>query len=169
MSWADYLILFICIASGAFGFWRGFTKEALSLVTWLGAIWLAWRFAWVVGPLLGHWTVAPELKIWVARAVIFIIVLLAGGLASWLARALIRNSGLGGADRSLGGLFGIARGVLIVGLAAIVLQLAGIDNAPWWQSAKLRPFSNRVAGGIRYYARLGGHYLEDKGLVHTNQ
>lgn len=169
MTWADYFIIAVCIASGAYGFWRGFTQEALSLVTWLGAIWLAWRCAWVVTPLLGRWTAAPELKIWVARGVIFVIVLLAGGLAAWFARAAIRHSGLSAADRSLGGLFGLARGVLIVGLAVIGLQLAGIDQDPWWQGAKLRPASSRVAAGIRYYARLGGQYLEDKELVHSSQ
>lgn len=168
MTAVDYLILLICVASAAFGFWRGFVKEALSLVTWLAALWLAWRFSWVVEPLLGRWTVAPELKIWVARAVVFLLVLIAGGLAVWLARALVRHTGLSSTDRSLGALFGAARGVLIVGLAAIVLQLAGIDQDPWWQKAKLRPLSDRVAAVIRYYAQLGSRYLEEQELVRTD-
>jgi membrane protein required for colicin V production len=168
MSAADYLIILVCVASAGFGFWRGFIKEALSLVTWLAAVWLAWRFSWVIEPLLGRWTAAGELKIWVARAVVFLIVLIAGGLAVWLARELVRRTGLSSTDRSLGALFGAARGVLIVGLVALVLQLAGIDQDPWWQRAKLRPLSDRVAAVIRYYAELGSRYLQEQELVRTD-
>jgi membrane protein required for colicin V production len=165
MSWVDYFILFVCVVSGAFGFWRGFAKEALSLAAWLAAIWLAWRFSWVIEPVLGDWIVAPELKIWTARAIVFVIVLSVGGLIAWSVRALIRHSGLSSTDRTLGGLFGLARGVLIVGLGAIALELAGLDQDPWWQQAKLKPFSDRVAAGIRYYAELGSRILEERELA----
>lgn len=162
MPWIDLLIVFICVASAAFGIWRGFAKEALSLVTWLAAIWLAWRFTWLVEPMLGEWVAAPELKLWAARIIIFVVVLVAGGLVAWFARALIRHTGLSGTDRTLGGLFGLARGALIVGLVAIGVQLLGVDGDPWWQEARLMPFSEQVAEGIRYYAELGSRYLEEQ-------
>lgn len=165
MSWVDYFIVFICLASAAFGFWRGFAKEALSLTAWLAAIWLAWRFSWVIEPLLGDWVIAPEAKIWAARAIVFVFVLAIGGLVAWSVRAVIRHTGLSSTDRTLGGLFGFARGVLIVGLAAIGLQFAGLDQDPWWQEAKLRPLSSRIAEGIRYYAQLGSRYLEEQELA----
>ncbi|HEX9878154.1 MAG TPA: CvpA family protein [Gammaproteobacteria bacterium] len=160
MSWADLLIVAVCLGSAGFGFWRGFAKEAMSVATWLAAIWLAWRFTWVVEPLLGEWVVAPELKVWAARAVIFIIVMMIGGILAWLARELIRATGLSGTDRVLGSLFGLGRGALIVGLAVIVLELAGLDSDPWWQQAQLKPAGDRVAAGIRYYAALGSAYLQ---------
>ncbi len=159
MSWIDLLIIAVCVGSAGFGFWRGFAKEALSVGTWLIAIWLAWRFSWVVEPLLGEWVVAPELKIWAARLTIFIVVMIAGGIAAWLVRELIRASGLSGTDRTLGSLFGFARGVLIVGLGVIVLDYAGLASDPWWQEAKLRPTGDRIAAGIRYYAALGSDYI----------
>ena len=164
MTWADYFIVFVCVASGAFGFWRGFAKEALALASWLAAIWLAWRFAGAVEPMLGEWTAAPELRIWAARVIVLVVVLAVGGLVAWLARALIRHTGLSSTDRALGSLFGVARGVLIVGLAAIGVQLAGLDQDAWWQGAKLRPFSDQVAEGIRHYAELGGRVLEEQAL-----
>ncbi|NIW24940.1 MAG: CvpA family protein, partial [Gammaproteobacteria bacterium] len=123
------------MGSAGFGFWRGFAKEALSIATWLAAIWLAWRFSWVVEPLLGNWVVAPELKVWAARVFIFILVVIAGGTIAWLVRGLIRASGLSGTDRMLGSLFGLGRGVLIVGLLVIVFEYAGVDADPWWQDA----------------------------------
>ena len=169
MTWADYLIVFVCLASGAFGFWRGFAKEALALASWLAAIWLAWRFGAIVEPMLGEWTAAPELRIWAARAIVLVVVLTIGGLIAWFVRALIRSTGLSSTDRALGGMFGVARGVLIVGLGAIVLDLSGLAQETWWQDAKLKPLSDQVASGIRYYAELGGKILEEQALAQSLQ
>jgi membrane protein required for colicin V production len=160
VSWIDVLIVAVCVGSAGFGYWRGFAKEALSVATWLAAIWLAWRFTWIVEPLLGDWVVAPELKIWAARALIFILIMIAGGIVSWLVRELVRATGLSGTDRVLGSLFGLGRGALIVGLAVIVLDYAELSSDPWWQEAKLKTASDRVAEGIRYYAALGSSYVE---------
>lgn len=160
MSWIDYAIVVIGVASAAFGFWRGFVKEAISLVTWLLAFLLAWQGAWLVEDRLGEWTAAPELRVWAARAVIFIGVLLIGGLLAWLMRALIRSTGLSSTDRSLGALFGLARGALLAGLIAILIGVAGLADESWWAGARLRPFCEQVAQGIIYYAGLGKRYLQ---------
>ena len=161
MNWVDYAIVAIAIASAAFGYWRGFVKEAIALITWLLAIFLAWQAAWIVEGRLGEWTAAPELRIWAARAIVFIAVLIIGGLLAWLLRAVIRSSGLSGTDRSLGALFGLARGVLLVGLIAILVDIVDFESESWWDGARLRPFSEQVAEGIRYYAALGSRYLDD--------
>jgi len=161
MSWIDYAIVAICIASAGFGFWRGFVKEAIALATWLAAILLAWQASWLVEDRLGEWTAAPELRVWAARAIIFIAVLVVGGLLAWLARAVIRNSGLSSTDRSLGSIFGLARGVLLAGLLAIVIDTGGLASEGWWSSARFRPFCEQVAEGILYYAGLGRRYLDD--------
>lgn len=164
MSWIDYVVVAICVASAAFGFWRGFVKEAIALMTWLVAIVLAWQAAWLVEDSLGEWTAAPELRVWAARAIIFVAVLIVGGLLSWLMRALIRKSGLSGTDRSLGAIFGLARGVLLVGLVAIAIDLADFETESWWSEARLRPFCEQVAEGIIYYAGLGRQYLDNSGV-----
>src|SRR5690606_529064 len=165
LTWADYAIIITCVASAAFGLWRGFVKEAFSLVAWLAAIFLAWKFAWLLDAKLGQWIADPGLRLWVARAVILILVLIAGGLVGWVVRTLVHTTGLGGMDRLLGGAFGLARGVLIVGLAVIGLELAGLDGDRWWQKSRLRPLSNRVAEGIRYYGSLGSTYLREQEIV----
>jgi membrane protein required for colicin V production len=168
MTWVDYAIIAICVASAAYGYWRGFVKEAIALVTWLVALLLAWQASWLVEDKLGEWTAAPELRVWAARAIIFVAVLIVGGLLAWLMRALIRSTGLSGTDRSLGTLFGLARGVLIAGLLAIgIAQLDMADDA-WWANARLRPFCEQVAEGIIYYAGLGKRYLDDGALAVDN-
>jgi membrane protein required for colicin V production len=161
MTPVDYAILLMVLVSTAVGVWRGFTTEALSLITLLAAIGLAWTFANALAPNLGDWAGAAEARVWIARLVIFLIVLVVGGLVSWLARKLVRNTGLSGLDRTLGAAFGLARAALLVGLAVIVLQFAEVDRESWWQEARLRPYAERVAEAVRYYAELGTRYLQE--------
>ena len=161
MTPIDYGILFLVLISAAVGIWRGFTSEALSLITLLAAIGLAWTFADTLAPGLGDWAGAAEARLWLARLIIFLIVLVAGGLVSWLARKLVRGTGLSGLDRTLGAAFGLARAALLVGLAVIVLQFAEVDQESWWQEARLRPYAERVAEAVKYYAELGTRYLQE--------
>ncbi len=165
MTPVDYLIVGGCLVSAGIGFWRGFTKEALSLITLLAAIWLAWRFAFVVEPYLGDWAGGADARIWAARVIVFVLVLVAGALISWLARMLIRHSGLSGVDRLFGAVFGLLRAAVLVGLAVIVLEMAGMDQDRWWQQARLKPYADRAAAAVRYYAELGTRYLEDRQVV----
>jgi membrane protein required for colicin V production len=165
MTPVDYLIVGICLVSAGVGLWRGLAKEALSLLTLLAAIWLAWRFAFVVEPYLGDWAGSPEVRIWVARVVLFVLVLALGALVAWLARTLIKHSGLSGVDGLFGAAFGLLRGVVVVGLAVIALVFAGLDQDPWWREARLRPYADRAAAAVRYYAELGTRYLTERQVV----
>jgi membrane protein required for colicin V production len=162
MTPVDYVIVFLVLVSSLVGIWRGFTTEALSLVTLLAAIGLAWTFAGAVEPALGNWVSEAEVRLWAARFIIFVSVLLIGGLVSWLARKLVRHSGLTGLDRTLGAAFGLLRAAVVVGLAVIVLQFAELDQEPWWQEARLRPYAERVAVAVKYYAELGTRYLQEQ-------
>jgi membrane protein required for colicin V production len=165
MTPVDYLVIGLCIVSAGLGFWRGFTREALALLTLLAAIWLAWRFAWVVEPYLGDWAGAPEARLWAARAIVFVLVSIIGSVASWFARKLIHVTGLSSMDRLFGALFGAARGALLFGLAVIVLEFTGLHQDAWWQQARLKVYGERIAAGIRYYTELGNRYLRDQQLV----
>jgi membrane protein required for colicin V production len=110
---------------------------------------------------LGGVAEAGEVRLWIARFIIFVVVLIVGGLVSWLARKLVRQTGLSGLDRTLGAAFGLLRAAVLVGLAVIVLQFAEVDQEPWWQEARLRPYAERVAEAVKYYAELGSRYLEE--------
>jgi membrane protein required for colicin V production len=160
MTPVDYFILLVLVLSAGVGFWRGFVKESLSLLTLLVAIWVAWRFAGLIEPRLGNWAADPEVRIWIARVIVFVFALLLGSLASWAARQLIRHTGLSGVDRMLGAGFGLARGVLIVGLFVLVLDFFDLDQDAWWQSARFRPYAEQVATAVKKYAELGTRYVQ---------
>jgi len=162
MTAVDYVILLLALLSILIGVWRGFMTEALSLVTLLAAIALAWLFAPSVEPHLGDWASAGEVRLWAARFIIFVVVLALGGLAQWLARKLVRGTGLTSVDRTLGAVFGFLRAAVVLGLAVIVLQFTELDQEPWWQDARLRPYAERAAEAVKFYAELGTQYLEDQ-------
>lgn len=165
MTPADYVMLFLCATSALVGLWRGFTMEALSLLALLLAIWLAWTFAARIEPALGEWAGAAEVRLWVARVVIFVTVLIVGGLVSWLARKLIKHTGLSGLDRVFGGVFGLARAVVLIGLGVIVIEFMGLERDPWWEQARLKPYADRAAAAVKYYAELGTRYLQQQPTV----
>jgi membrane protein required for colicin V production len=162
MTSVDYVILLLTLASVAIGAWRGFTTEAMSLVTLLAAVALAWLFAPQIEPMLGDWSSAAEVRLWAARVVIFVAVLIVGGLLSWVARKLVRTSGLTGLDRGLGGAFGLLRAGVFLGLAVLVIRFMELDAEPWWRDATLRPYAERIADTVKYYAELGTQYLQDQ-------
>ena len=69
---------------------------------------------------------------------------------------------MSGLDRSLGAAFGLLRAAVLVGLAVIVMQFVELDQEPWWQEARLRPYAERVAAAVKYYAELGTRYLQEQ-------
>jgi len=160
MTPVDLVIVLLCVVSAGIGIWRGFVKEALSLLTLLAAIWIAWRFADLLAPTLGNWAADPEVRVWIARVIVFAVVIVVGAAISWAARQLIRHTGLSGVDRLLGFAFGFARGVLIVGLMVLVLDFFELDQNAWWQSARLRPYAEQVAAAVKKYAELGTRYVQ---------
>ena len=161
MTAVDYAILLLGLLSILIGVWRGFMTEALSLLTLLAAIGLAWLIAPSVEPHLGDWASSGEVRLWAARFIIFVVVLALGGLAQWLARKLVRGTGLSGVDRTLGAIFGFLRAAVVLGLTVMVLQFAELDQESWWRDARLRPYAERAAEAVKYYAELGTRYLED--------
>jgi membrane protein required for colicin V production len=144
----DYILLAAFVVSVGIGFFRGFFREALSLLTWGLALWLAWRFSGVLDPVLASVS-SPALKLWLGRILVFIGVLLAGGLLAHLVVTLVRKTGLSGTDRVLGMVFGAGRGVLVVGILVLAFQLLEMDGEPWWHESVIVPKTAELTRSIR--------------------
>lgn len=158
MQGADYIIVAIIGISVVIGVIRGFVREAVALITWLVAIWIAWRFSGFLHPYLGGVLETPEQKAWVARGIVLIVVLLAGALVgavlSWLTRTA---AGLSLLDRLFGLLFGLTRGVVLVGFAALLGQTLRLEHEPWWRQAKLAPYAVDIASWLEGFAGESRH------------
>jgi membrane protein required for colicin V production len=162
MTPADYVMLFLVVASAAVGVWRGFVTEALSLGALVAAIVLAWLFSGLVEPFLGDWDSAVDVRVWVARVIIFVTVLVLGGVASWFARKFIGHTGLSGLDRALGAAFGVVRAALVIGLGVIVLEFLGLEQESWWREARLRSYAEQAAAAVKYCADIGTRVVEEQ-------
>ena len=145
----DYIILIILIVSAVMGLVRGLLKEAIAVITWFLAIVLAWMFASSLEPLMGGVLVGSPMRIWAARAVIFVGVLLLGGAISVVVGHYVRVSMFAGMDKFLGFVFGIIRGVVIVGALTIAIQALRMDEDPRWKNSKLMPYAIGVASALR--------------------
>lgn len=158
MQGADFIIVAIIGVSVIFGAVRGFVREAVALITWLVAIWIAWRFSGFLHPYLGGLLETPEQKAWVARGLVLLVVLLAGSLVgallSWLTRTA---AGLSILDRLFGVLFGLTRGIVLVGFAALLGQTLQLEHEPWWKRAHLAPYAVNIAGWLESFAGESRH------------
>ena len=156
----DYILLAILFVSTAVSLLRGFVREAISLVSWAVAIWCAWRFGGAVAGALEGSMGSMTARLWVARSLLLVGVLVAGGLVEWLVVYLLQKTGLTGTDRAIGTLFGFARGVVLGGLLVAILQTGGFEAEPWWQDSKLIPYAAPVADVLRDAAEEGLAYLD---------
>jgi membrane protein required for colicin V production len=145
----DYIILAIIVISAVMGLVRGLLREAIAVITWFLAIVLAWIFAPSLEPLLGGILVGSPLRIWAARTIIFVGVLLLGGAISVVLGHYVRVSMFAGMDKFLGFVFGIIRGIVIVGAFTIAIQAMRMDEDPRWKNSRLMPYASGVADALR--------------------
>jgi membrane protein required for colicin V production len=149
LTGADVLILVVLLGSTLIGLLRGFVREAVSLAFWIVAIWAAWKFGPIVEPRLGGLLADPKIAPWVGRFVILILVLLIGWVIGMLLSYFTRSMGLGPLDRAIGLLFGILRGMILVGLLIIGGELLHLNQENWWGRSKLVPYGETVGDWLR--------------------
>lgn len=149
MNGADWIIIALVVISSLIGLWRGFMREAISLATWIIGLWLAWTFSSSVEPMLGGLLSGPQVKVWVARLIILVLVVLVGNLVGFIVTRAVRYSPFGVADRLLGVLFGLLRGALLVGIGVIMGDLLELDREPWWDKAALLPYTEFLGDWVR--------------------
>lgn len=155
----DYIILAIILLSAIVGLVQGFLKEVCSLVTWVLAIWLAWHYGPLLAPHLGGELSREPYGTWAGRAIVFIIVLIAGAIIGFAVNHFVRLSLFSGLDRMLGFLLGLVRGVVIVAFVVILAQAVKMDDEGWWRESKLVPVVRPLAGALRAVI---GEYLPDR-------
>ena len=84
-----------------------------------------------------------------ARAIVFVIVLLIGSAVGLLVNYLVRLSLFSGLDRALGAAFGLLRGVVMVGLLVIFCHALRLQAEPWWRGSLLVPYGEHAANVLR--------------------
>jgi membrane protein required for colicin V production len=146
---ADYIIIAILVLSLLISLVRGFVREALSLVIWAAAFWIAFTFYTTLANLLINLIHTPSLRMITAFGALFLATLVIGALISYLLAQLIDRTGLSGTDRMLGVAFGLARGVLLVAVLIMLAQLTPLQQDPWWKDSVLIPHFQPIEQWLR--------------------
>ena len=139
LSSVDWLLIAVLALSSLLGALRGFVAEALSMVVWIAAFWLAF----VYGAEAAEW-LRPQVqdaagRLLLAYALVFIVAMVAGSVVTWLVGAMVKSVGLGGLNRFLGLLYGLARGVLLGCVLVLVLGWTALPREPQWRASPLIP------------------------------
>jgi membrane protein required for colicin V production len=134
MTWLDYAVLVVLAASILWGVWRGLVHEVVSVASWVLAFLAANMFAGAMGDLLPA-SMAPEVRVLVSFVVVFIVVLIASTIVGHLLSKMMKVAGLGPLDRTLGGVFGLARALVILLAFALVAGLTALPRQPAWRNS----------------------------------
>lgn len=149
-SWLDIILAAIMLISGFLAMLRGLTREVLSILSWaLAAVATLFFFpkyqaqarAYIEPPLLADAILAGG---------IFLVVLIIVSLITVRISDGVLDSRIGALDRSLGFVFGLARGLVLVVIAYLFFTwLVPEDTQPQWiRDARTLPILKKTGAGI---------------------
>lgn len=147
INWVDVVLGGTVLISALIGIARGLIKEVLSLLAWVVALWVAWKFADMVADKYIRGLIDdPTISYLAAFGGLFLVSIFVLGLFNMLISSFLASSGLGGIDRMLGMIFGLLRGLLIAaGIVFIGKFIPPVHENAMWKSSKLQPTFDALA------------------------
>ena len=151
MNGLDIAVIIIVVLSALFALARGFVREALSIVAWVGAAAVTLYEYEPALRLAKQYIATNLLAQFVAGAALFLGSLVVLTIITGLIARRVRMSALSPLDRTLGLIFGLARGLVLVSLAYVVLDAAvpPSERPSWITEAKSAPFLEQGAQMLR--------------------
>lgn len=170
----DVLVLIVIALSALIAFLRGFIREIFTIINVVGALAAAYYGGGMLLPYMEGWLgVVPDAedpqrlfdiipytiiaKV-LAYGAIFIVVVIFLSVVSHFLAETVRSIGLGAIDRTLGVIFGILRGVLLIGILYLPVHLAYNNTEQeeviekWFEGSKsyfyIEMTANMIAGFI---------------------
>ena len=145
---ADLIVIIVLVVSGIFAFVRGFVHEVLGVASWVGAAFVTLYAFPHVQPYLLNVITVEFIASLITGVGLFLVTLVLFSVLTRILSNRIQQSSLGALDRSLGLLFGFARGAVIVVLAwmALSYMVTEEERPAWIQEAKTRNLAEIGAG-----------------------
>lgn len=137
MTVFDYAVLITVGLSVLLSVIRGLVREVLALLAWVAAFLAAAFFGGKLALLMPAEIPSAELRLLAGFAAVFFVILLLMSLMAMTVSRLVKSAGLGVEDRILGGIFGLARGLMIVMVLVLLAGLTGLPKEPAWRNAVL--------------------------------
>ncbi|MCC6305421.1 MAG: CvpA family protein [Rhodobacteraceae bacterium] len=132
----DGVVTVVIVVSAILAYSRGLVREVMAIVGWVAAAVVAFVFAPSVVPFVAEVPVigsflgdSCELATIAAFAAVFAVALVVAALFTPLLSSVIQHSALGGIDMGLGFLFGVLRGIVLVGVAFVVYDRAFVGQS----------------------------------------
>lgn len=151
MSPIDWFLLLVVGLSVLISLLRGAVYEIVTLLGWVGAVWFAAHFAAAVAARYLLAIDNTEMRLLAAYAMCFVVVVLGAGILASVLRLVLRASGLGVFDRSMGALIGLAKGVALSLLLVALAAQTALAQTVMWKTAVLIPPAQSLLLAIRHW------------------
>jgi membrane protein required for colicin V production len=137
MSMLDLVVLLVLLLAVVRGLMRGMVDTLFSLLAWILAFVVGKWGASMAAPLLPVAVESLSIRYFAAFAVISLVVLIGVLLLGHALAALVKDTGLGSADRVLGGVLGLAKGLVILVGLTLAAGLTSLPRTDFWKQASL--------------------------------
>lgn len=151
MNALDFIVIGIVVLSGLLAFARGFVKELLSIVGWLGATAAALYAAPALRPSAERFLPKGAVADTAAAGVVFLLTLIVLSIITSRISRQVKRSSLSALDRTLGLVFGLMRGALLVCIGFIALSYVlppGSDEPRWMAESRTLPLVESTANSM---------------------
>ncbi|RZT98131.1 CvpA family protein [Rivibacter subsaxonicus] len=135
LGWVDWALIAIVALSVLLGIVRGLTREIMSLAGWVVAYLAAQAFCARVAPEVPLGAPGSGLNLAAAFVVVLVAALVAWSICSWMVSKMVKASLLNPIDRTLGAVFGLARGLVLVLLVGTLTLLTPLSQEPAWRAS----------------------------------
>lgn len=149
MQTLDWIFLGVIMASMAVGIWRGLAVEVLSLLNWALSFFAAQWFAPALALRLPMAGATDPIRHVAAFVILFVLAMFAGSILVWLVGKLFSLPALRPADRALGAVFGLMRGVLLLLVAALVIGMTPLKDDAGWTGSRLGGLAAATLKGLK--------------------
>jgi len=153
LNWLDFIFIGLTLLSVLISLIRGFVREIISLFTWIIAFWAAFTFADALADSFRFITSSASMRLIIAFILIFLIIWIAGLIINMIVSKLVHYIHFGIADSLLGGLFGLARAILLVGVIVLLGNITTYAKESDWRHSKivniLTPYTNSIHRSLR--------------------
>lgn len=128
----DLIFGAVLLVSFLLGAWRGLVFEVMSAANWIAAFFLAQWFSLDMAQMLPMAGASETLRYVTGFIVVFVLVVFIGSLFARLVQRLFAAVGLQPADRALGAVFGLVRGVAVLLAATVILNMTPFKTSQLW-------------------------------------
>lgn len=157
ITYLDAALIAVCFISGLLAMYRGFSREMLSIVSWVIAAGAVLYFVLFHKPLAQDMAQQMGTQVAVAQivigAVIFLIVLIVVHLITARVSDAILDSRVGMVDRVLGFIFGVVRGFILIVIPYMFYEAffpKAEEHPAWVREAATLPYIKGVGDSLRY-------------------